>query len=94
MTKEVTDEMRARMSAMAKRWLVTMSKAKRYYIAYMAGVHGGRPVTIDHAKVKALREAGLKHREIAGQLKISLPSVYRNLGDAIATSVTFLQTPR
>jgi DNA invertase Pin-like site-specific DNA recombinase len=79
MTKEVTDELRARMSAMAKRRLVTMSKAKRYYIAYMAGIQGGRPVRIDHAKVRELRAQGLKYREIAKKLKISIPSVARIL---------------
>ena len=77
--KKITDELRARMSAMGKRRLVTMSKAKRYYIAYMAGVQGGRPIVIDHAKVQALRAEGLKHREIAAELGISLPSVYRIL---------------
>ena len=58
MKKKVTDELRARMSAMAKRRLVTMSKAKRYHIAYMAGIQGGRPVRIDHAKVRELRAQG------------------------------------
>jgi DNA invertase Pin-like site-specific DNA recombinase len=67
------------MSAMAKRRLVTMSKAKRYHIAYMAGIQGGRPTVIDHAKVRALREQGLKYREIAEQLGISMPSVARIL---------------
>jgi DNA invertase Pin-like site-specific DNA recombinase len=79
MTKKVTDELRARMSAMAKRRLVTMSKAKRYHIAYIAGIQGGRPVRIDHAKVRKLREQGLKYREIAEQMEISIPSVARIL---------------
>jgi DNA invertase Pin-like site-specific DNA recombinase len=79
MKKKVTDELRARMSAMAKRRLVTMSKAKRYHIAYMAGIQGGRPVRIDHAKVRELREQGLKYREIAEQMGISIPSVARIL---------------
>jgi DNA invertase Pin-like site-specific DNA recombinase len=74
---ETPDERRARMSAMAKRRLVTMSKAKRYYIAYMAGIQGGAPVRIDHAKVRELRAQGLKYREIAGRLGISIPSVAR-----------------
>jgi DNA invertase Pin-like site-specific DNA recombinase len=81
MTKEVTDEMRARMSAMGKiggkRRLVTMSKAKRYHLAYTAGIQGGAPVRIDHEKVKELREQGLKYREIAEQMGISIPSVSR-----------------
>ena len=79
MRKEVTDELRARMSRMAKRRLVTMSKAKRYHIAYMAGIQGGAPRRIDHAKVRALREQGLKYREIADELGISMPSVSRIL---------------
>jgi hypothetical protein len=78
--KKVTDdEMRARMSAMGKRRLVTMSKAKRYHLAYVAGIQGGRPIVIDHARVKALRAEGLKLREIAEQLGISIPSASRIL---------------
>ena len=83
MTKKVTDKLRAHMSALGKvggkRRLVTMSKAKRVALAYQAGIQGGRPIVIDHAKVKALRAEGLKHREIAEQMKISIPSVYRIL---------------
>jgi hypothetical protein len=33
MSEKVTDELRARMSAMGKRRLVTMTKAKRYHLA-------------------------------------------------------------
>ena len=75
--KKVSDELRARMSAMARRRLVTMTKAKRYHIAYMAGIQGGAPRKIDHEKVKALRGTGLLYREIAEQLGISIPSVAR-----------------
>ena len=59
--------------------LVTMSKAKRYHIAYMAGIQGGAPIRIDHEKVKALRAEGLKLREIAERMGISIPSVSRIL---------------
>jgi hypothetical protein len=62
-----------------KRRLVTMSKAKRYHLAYIAGLQGGAPIRIDHDKVKALRAEGLKLREIAEQMKISIPSVSRIL---------------
>jgi hypothetical protein len=81
--KKVGDELRARMSALGKvggkRRLVTMSKAKRYHLAYVAGIQGGRPVVIDHEKVKALRAEGRKYREIAAELGISIPSVSRIL---------------
>jgi hypothetical protein len=40
-------------------------------------VQGGRPVVIDHERVKALRTEGKKYREIAGELGISIPSVSR-----------------
>jgi transcriptional regulator with XRE-family HTH domain len=43
----------------------------------VAGVQGGRPVVINHEKVKALRAEGLKLREIAERLNISIPSVSR-----------------
>jgi DNA invertase Pin-like site-specific DNA recombinase len=63
-----------------KRRLVTMTKAKRVHLAYIAGLQGGAPVRIDHEQVRALREQGLKYREIAKQMKISIPSVARILG--------------
>jgi len=79
--KKVTDKLRARMSALGKiggkRRLVTMSKAKRVALAYQAGLQGGAPIRIDHARVKALRAQGLKLREIAEQMGISIPSVSR-----------------
>jgi DNA invertase Pin-like site-specific DNA recombinase len=79
--KKVTDKLRAQMSAMGKvggkRRLVTMSKAKRIALAYQAGVQGGAPIRIDHEKVRELRAQGLKYREIAEQMGISVPSVSR-----------------
>ena len=83
MTKKAADKLRARMSAMGKiggkRRLETMTKAKRVALAYQAGLQGGAPIRIDHEKVRALRAQGLKYREIAEQMGISLPSVARIL---------------
>jgi DNA invertase Pin-like site-specific DNA recombinase len=62
-----------------KRRLETMTRAKRVHLAYMAGLQGGAPIRIDHARVRELRELGLKYREIAGQMGISIPSVARIL---------------
>jgi DNA invertase Pin-like site-specific DNA recombinase len=62
-----------------KRRLETMSKAQRTALAYQAGVQGGRPVVIDHERVKALRAEGMKYREIAQEMGISLASVARIL---------------
>jgi DNA invertase Pin-like site-specific DNA recombinase len=80
---ETPEELRERMSRAGKvggkRRLVTMTKAKRYHLAYVAGVQGGAPRKIDHEKVRELREQGLKYREIAEQLNISMPSVSRIL---------------
>jgi hypothetical protein len=76
---ETPEEMRARMSRMGKRRLVTMTKAKRVALAYQAGLKGGAPRQIDHEKVKALRAEGKKYREIAAELGISIPSVSRIL---------------
>ena len=46
--------------------------------ARATGVHGGtRRRGIDHEKVRALRAQGLKYREIAEQMGISIPSVSR-----------------
>jgi hypothetical protein len=56
-----------------------MTPAARIARAYNAGVEGGRPVVIDHAKVHELRAAGKKHREIAAELNISMASVARIL---------------
>ena len=58
------------------------TKAKRVHMAYLAGVQGGRPVRIDHAKVVELRDAGRKYSEIAAAMGISLPSVARILEQA------------
>lgn len=48
--------------------------------AKAAGVYKGRPVTIDPAKIKALRAEGIGPAEIARRLKIGRASVYRVLG--------------
>ena len=60
-----------------KRSLETVTRAARIAQAYNAGVQGGRPVRIDHAKVLELRDAGEMGREIAADLGISEPSVWR-----------------
>jgi DNA invertase Pin-like site-specific DNA recombinase len=62
-----------------KRRLETMTKAKRVHLAYLAGLQGGAPIRIDHDTVRALRAQGLKYREIAEQMGISIPSVSRIL---------------
>jgi len=43
---------------------------------------GGAPRKIDHDKVKALRAEGKKHREIAAEMGISMPSVERILQES------------
>jgi predicted transcriptional regulator len=45
----------------------------------VAGLPGGAPIRFDHGKVRELRERGLKYREIAAELGISMPSVARIL---------------
>jgi hypothetical protein len=62
--------------------LRTMTPWERKVRAHKAGLKGGRKIRIDHAKVRELREQGLKYREIAEQMKISIPSVARILGGA------------
>ena len=57
--------------------LRTMTPWERKVRAHKAGLKGGRPVVIDHEKVRALRAEGLKLREIAERLNISIPSVAR-----------------
>ena len=57
--------------------LESMTPAARIARAYNAGVQGGRPVVIDHAKVLELRAAGKKYREISKELAISMASVAR-----------------
>ena len=87
MSADISDELRKKRRKWGraggkvggKRRLVTMTKAKRVHLAYIAGLQGGRPVVIDHEKVKELRAEGLKLREIAEQMKISIPSVSRIL---------------
>ena len=79
---ETPEELRARMSRAGKiggKRRLLWTKAKRYHMAYMAGIQGGRPVVIDHEKVKALRAEGLKLREIAERMNISIPSASRIL---------------
>jgi hypothetical protein len=76
---ETRGELRERMSRAGKGRLRTMTAAKRVALAYQAGVQGGAPRKIDHEKVLKLRERGLKWREIAAELGISMPSVARIL---------------
>jgi hypothetical protein len=57
--------------------LLTMTPWERKVRAHEAGIQGGRPIRIDHDKVRELRAQGLKHREIAAELGISLASVAR-----------------
>jgi DNA invertase Pin-like site-specific DNA recombinase len=80
---ETPEQLRERMGRAGKaggrRRMETMTKAKRVALAYMAGIQGGRPVRIDHARVRALRAQGRKYREIAAQMGISIPSVSRIL---------------
>jgi hypothetical protein len=56
-----------------------MAAAKRVALAYQAGVLGGAPRKINHERVLKLRERGLKWREIAGEMGISIASVARIL---------------
>lgn len=71
------------MSAMGKiggkRRLETMTKAKRVALAYQAGIQGGAPIRIDHGRVLKLRAQGLKWREIAVEMGVSIASVARIL---------------
>jgi hypothetical protein len=76
---ETREEMRARMSRMGKRRLVTMTQAKRTALSYAAGVKGGRPRLIDRERMLELRAAGKLHREIAEELGVSMASVARIL---------------
>jgi predicted DNA-binding protein (UPF0251 family) len=86
MSAEISDELREKRREWGrqggKRRLETMTKAKRTALAYQSGVKGGAPRRIDHEKVKALRVEGLKHREIAVAMEISMPSVARILKEA------------
>jgi hypothetical protein len=59
--------------------LESMTPAARIARAYNAGKQGGHPVVIDHARVHELRERGLKWREIADEMGISIASVARIL---------------
>jgi hypothetical protein len=76
---ETPEELRARMSRAGKGRLRTMTAAKRTALSYQAGVQGGAPRRIDHGKVRALRDAGKKWREIAAEMGISMASVARIL---------------
>jgi hypothetical protein len=59
------------------RW--TMTPWERKVRAHEAGLKGGASRKIDHEKVKELRAEGLKLREIAPEMNISMPSVSRIL---------------
>jgi hypothetical protein len=56
-----------------------MTPWKRKLRAHKAGLEGGAPRKIDHERVRVLRAAGKKYREIAAELGISMPSVTRIL---------------
>ena len=87
MSADISDELRKKRRKWGraggkiggKRRLETMTKAKRVHLAYLAGRHGGAPIRSDHDTVRALRAQGLKYREIAEQMGISIPSVSRIL---------------
>ena len=66
-------------SAGGKMSLRTMTPWARKVRAHKAGLKGGAPRKIDHERVRALRAAGKKYREIAAELGISMPSVTRIL---------------
>jgi len=53
--------------------------------AKAAGVYKGRSPTIDLEKVKELKDKGLGATEIAKRLKIGRASVYRVLGQPLAS---------
>ena len=72
---ETREEMRARMSRMGKRRLVTMTQAKRTALSYAAGVKGGRPRLIDRERMLELRAAGKLHRGVLEELNVSMASV-------------------
>jgi transposase len=88
---DISDEQRAKLrkwgraggkkggSAGGKMSLRTMTSWQRKLRAHKAGLEGGAPRKIDHERVRALRAAGKKYREIAAELGISMPSVTRIL---------------
>jgi hypothetical protein len=76
---ETPEELRARMSRAGKGRLRTMTAWERKVQSHEAGLKGGAPRKIDHERVRGLREAGKKWREIAEELGISMPSVARIL---------------
>ena len=91
MSADISDEQRKKLSkwgriggkkggsAGGKMSLRTMTPWERKVRAHNAGLKGGRKMRIDHAKVRELRAQGLKYREIAEQMCISIPSVSRIL---------------
>lgn len=91
MSADISDEQRKKLSkwgriggkkggsAGGKMSLRTMTPWQRKLRAHKAGLEGGAPVRIDHAKVRELRVQGLKYREIAERMGISMASVVRIL---------------
>jgi DNA invertase Pin-like site-specific DNA recombinase len=79
---ETPEQLRERMSRAGKGRLRTMSPGKRTHLAYVAGVKGGAPRQYDHDEVRRLKAAGKKAEEIAAELGMSVPSVYRILAKA------------
>jgi hypothetical protein len=80
---DISDELREKRREWGrhggKRRLETMKPAERTARAWVAGQKGGAPPKIDREKVRELRAEGLKHREIAAAMGISMPSVARIL---------------
>jgi DNA invertase Pin-like site-specific DNA recombinase len=54
--------------------------------AKVAGVYKGRPVSIEGAKVQALRDGGMRPATIARELGIARSSVYRYLDGTTAAA--------
>jgi hypothetical protein len=63
-----------------KRSLETMTAAERKARAIHAGMAGGRPRTIDHERVMALRAEGKTLAEVAAAMRCSASTVSRIAG--------------
>lgn len=55
------------------------SNAARYNAATQGGAQGGRPRAYDHDTIKALRDHGLTHQQIADELGCGIRTVQRAL---------------
>jgi DNA invertase Pin-like site-specific DNA recombinase len=94
MDEEISEERRAQLREWGRaggkkggpiggrRKMARMTAWERKVQAHEAGLAGGgAPRKIDHGKVKELRAAGKKYREIAEEMGISMPSVSRILNE-------------